>query len=154
VRGVELGGSVKNVIAIAAGVVEGMGFGYNTQAALITRGLAEITRLGAALGAEPRHAGRAGGDRGPDPHLHRRAEPQPHGGGGAGEGELAGGGAGGDGDGGGGGADGALGARPGAAVGVEMPIVESVYAMLYEGLPAREAVEQLMLREPKAEQWG
>jgi glycerol-3-phosphate dehydrogenase (NAD(P)+) len=46
VPGVELGGSLKNVIAIAAGVVEGLGFGYNTQAALITRGLAEITRLG------------------------------------------------------------------------------------------------------------
>jgi len=53
VVGVELGGAVKNVIAIAAGVVAGLGFGYNTQAALLTRGLAEITRLGVALGAEP-----------------------------------------------------------------------------------------------------
>ena len=51
VIGVELGGAVKNVIALAAGVVDGLGFGYNTRAALITRGLAEITRLGLAMGA-------------------------------------------------------------------------------------------------------
>src|SRR5262249_56918271 len=49
--GVELGGAVKNVIAIAAGVCEGLGLGYNTAAALITRGLAEMTRLACALGA-------------------------------------------------------------------------------------------------------
>ncbi len=53
VIGVELGGSVKNVIAIAAGVLEGMGFGSNTLAALLTRGLAEMARLGAAMGANP-----------------------------------------------------------------------------------------------------
>lgn len=51
VVGVELGGSLKNVIAIAAGVVEGLNFGHNTAAALITRGLAEITRLAVACGA-------------------------------------------------------------------------------------------------------
>src|SRR6185369_1413809 len=51
VTGVELGGAVKNVIAIAAGIADGLGFGYNTRAALITRGLAEMTRLGLALGA-------------------------------------------------------------------------------------------------------
>jgi glycerol-3-phosphate dehydrogenase (NAD(P)+) len=51
VTGVELGGAVKNVIAIAAGISDGLGFGCNTRAALITRGLAEITRLGLALGA-------------------------------------------------------------------------------------------------------
>jgi glycerol-3-phosphate dehydrogenase (NAD(P)+) len=50
--GVEIGGAVKNVIAIAAGVSDGLGFGYNSRAALITRGLAEITRLGLRLGAE------------------------------------------------------------------------------------------------------
>lgn len=49
--GVELGGAVKNVIAIAAGIADGLGFGSNTRAALITRGLAEISRLGLALGA-------------------------------------------------------------------------------------------------------
>jgi glycerol-3-phosphate dehydrogenase (NAD(P)+) len=54
VIGVELGGSIKNVIAIAAGVLEGLGYGHNTRAALITRGLAEMARLGAALGADPR----------------------------------------------------------------------------------------------------
>ena len=51
VTGVELGGSLKNVIAIAAGIVEGLNFGHNTAAALITRGLAEITRLAVACGA-------------------------------------------------------------------------------------------------------
>jgi glycerol-3-phosphate dehydrogenase (NAD(P)+) len=51
VAGVELGGALKNVIAIAAGACDGIGFGDNTKAALLTRGLAEITRLGAALGA-------------------------------------------------------------------------------------------------------
>jgi len=49
--GVELGGAVKNVIAIAAGISDGLGFGFNTRAALITRGLAEMSRLGQALGA-------------------------------------------------------------------------------------------------------
>lgn len=53
VIGVELGGALKNVIAIAAGVCDGIGFGDNSKAALITRGLAEISRLGAALGAHP-----------------------------------------------------------------------------------------------------
>jgi glycerol-3-phosphate dehydrogenase (NAD(P)+) len=50
--GVELAGALKNVIAIAAGIVDGLGLGFNTQAALMTRGLHEITRLGVALGAE------------------------------------------------------------------------------------------------------
>ena len=50
--GVELGGSVKNVLAIAAGVSDGLGYGANARAALITRGLAEIMRLGAALGSQ------------------------------------------------------------------------------------------------------
>jgi len=52
VIGVEVGGSVKNILAIAAGAANGLGFGANTQAAIITRGLAEMTRLGVALGAE------------------------------------------------------------------------------------------------------
>jgi glycerol-3-phosphate dehydrogenase (NAD(P)+) len=51
--GVELGGALKNVIAIAVGMSDGLGFGDNTRAALITRGLAEMTRLGVALGARP-----------------------------------------------------------------------------------------------------
>jgi len=53
VTGVELGGALKNVIAIAAGCCDGIGFGDNTKAALCTRGLAEMARLGAALGARP-----------------------------------------------------------------------------------------------------
>lgn len=51
VTGVELGGALKNIIAIAAGISDGLGFGYNSRAALITRGLAEMSRLGAAMGA-------------------------------------------------------------------------------------------------------
>jgi len=53
VPGVELGGALKNVMAIASGIVAGLGLGANTSAALITRGLAEIVRLGAAFGADP-----------------------------------------------------------------------------------------------------
>jgi glycerol-3-phosphate dehydrogenase (NAD(P)+) len=53
-RGVELGGSLKNVIAIGAGISDGAGFGDNTKAAIMTRGIAEITRLGVAMGADPR----------------------------------------------------------------------------------------------------
>lgn len=53
VIGVEIGGAVKNVMAIAAGIADGLGFGANTRAALITRGLAEMTRLGVAMGGQP-----------------------------------------------------------------------------------------------------
>lgn len=52
--GVQLGGALKNVMALAAGVVDGLGLGLNARAALITRGLAEIVRLGVAMGADPR----------------------------------------------------------------------------------------------------
>jgi glycerol-3-phosphate dehydrogenase (NAD(P)+) len=48
-----MGGALKNVIAVATGIAEGLGLGFNPRAALITRGLAEITRLGVALGASP-----------------------------------------------------------------------------------------------------
>jgi glycerol-3-phosphate dehydrogenase (NAD(P)+) len=53
VVGCEVGGAVKNVLAIAAGIGDGLGYGWNTKAALITRGLTELTRLGVALGGEP-----------------------------------------------------------------------------------------------------
>lgn len=52
--GLQLGGALKNVMALAAGVVDGLGLGHNARAALITRGLAEIVRLGVAMGADPR----------------------------------------------------------------------------------------------------
>jgi glycerol-3-phosphate dehydrogenase (NAD(P)+) len=51
--GVEIGGALKNIIAVCAGIIDGLGYGDNTKAALITRGLAEITRLGVALGSQP-----------------------------------------------------------------------------------------------------
>lgn len=57
IAGAELGGAIKNVIAIAAGTSDGLGFGDNTKAALITRGISEITRLGVALGADARTFG-------------------------------------------------------------------------------------------------
>ena len=57
VKGVELGGSLKNVIAIASGIIEGLNLGDNTRAALMTRGIAEITRMGVALGSDPRTFG-------------------------------------------------------------------------------------------------
>lgn len=53
VIGVEIGGALKNVIAIAAGIVDGLGYGYNARAALMTRGLAEMMRIGMAMGAKP-----------------------------------------------------------------------------------------------------
>lgn len=154
VRGVELGGSLKNVIAIAAGVAEGLGFGHNTRAALITRGLAEITRLGVALGAEPATlSGLAGmGDLiltctgslsrnrtvGYELGRGRTLEEVLGGMQAVAEGVRT-----------------ARSARDLARrTGIEMPIVETVAAILFEGLEARRAVESLMLREPKAEQWG
>lgn len=154
VPGVELGGSLKNVIAIAAGVVEGLGFGYNTRAALITRGLAEITRLGTALGAQPQTlAGLAGmGDliltcTG---HLSRnRSVGVELGRGRTLDDVLAGMSA---------VAEGVRTARSArdlaVRTGIEMPIVDAVHAILFDGLDPRRAVESLMLREPKAEVWG
>ena len=53
VTGIELGGALKNVIALAAGVIDGLGYGDNTKAALMTRGIAEMSRLGTACGGYP-----------------------------------------------------------------------------------------------------
>lgn len=154
VAGVELGGALKNVIAIAAGVVEGLGFGNNTRAALITRGLAEITRLGVDLGANPlTFAGLAGmGDliltcTGA---LSRNRSVGLELGRGRGLEDILGGMT-----------QVAEGVRTARSAhdlalrrGIEMPIVHAVHAVLFEALPPRAAVERLMLREPKAEHWG
>ena len=53
--GVEIGGAVKNIIALATGIVDGMGYGDNTKAALMTRGMKEISRIGIALGGKLKH---------------------------------------------------------------------------------------------------
>ncbi|HEX2090851.1 MAG TPA: NAD(P)H-dependent glycerol-3-phosphate dehydrogenase [Longimicrobiaceae bacterium] len=153
VPGVELGGALKNVIAIAAGVVEGLGFGNNTRAALITRGLAEITRLGVALGADPlTFAGLAGmGDlilTCTGALSRNRSVGLELGQGRTLEAIL------------GGMTQVAEGVRTARSArdlarrtGIEMPIVQEVHAVLFEGRSPREAAERLMLREPKAEQW-
>jgi glycerol-3-phosphate dehydrogenase (NAD(P)+) len=149
--GVELGGSVKNVIAIAAGMVDGLGLGLNTRAALITRGMTEIRRLGRRLGANPRtFTGLAGyGDliltcTGALSRNHALGQKIA-----AGrplkeilaEMRMV--------------AEGVKTARSvhelAQRLAVEMPISEGVYRILYEGLPPREAVVQLMTRDLKAE---
>ncbi|MFN4907916.1 MAG: NAD(P)H-dependent glycerol-3-phosphate dehydrogenase [Bacteroidota bacterium] len=151
VVGVEIGGALKNVIAIAAGIVDGLGMGDNTKAALITRGLAEISRLGVALGADPqtlyglaglgdlfvtctsRHSrNRAVGERiGRGETLDQILESMSA----VAEGvpttqaalELA------------------------AQVGVELPITERVAAILWQGADAEESVRRLMMRPAREE---
>jgi glycerol-3-phosphate dehydrogenase (NAD(P)+) len=152
VAGVELGGALKNVMAVATGMVEGLGLGFNSRAALITRGLAEMTRLGAALGARPAtFAGLAGiGDlvltcTGA---LSRNRAVGVEIGKGltldevlAGKETVA---------------EGVLNARSAFDLaereGVEMPIVAAVHRILFEGRPARVAIGELMSRELRAEQ--
>lgn len=154
VIGVELGGALKNVIALAAGVAAGLGFGHNTRAALITRGLAEMTRLGVALGAD-RHtfAGLAGmgdlvltctGELSRNRTVGFRL----------GQGEAL--------------TDilghmtaVAEGVKTAQAVvdlaeqtGVEMPISVEVNAILTEGRDPLQALRNLMLRDPKPEHWS
>src|SRR3989441_557543 len=152
--GVELAGALKNVIALAAGILEGLGMGHNTRAALITRGLAEITRLGVALGAEPAtFAGLAGmGDliltaTGPLSRNHQLGVE-------LGEGKrledaLAGRAA---------GVEGGDTPRPPVKLagrhGVGLPSAPEVADVLFSGKPPRQAVGDLMERELKAEQWG
>ena len=151
VVGVELGGAVKNVIAIAAGASDGLGFGHNSRAALITRGIAEIARLGARLGADPRTlAGLAGmgdlvltctGDLSRNRQVGLRL----------GKGEklseiladmkMV--------------AEGVRNAKSvyqlSQKLGVEMPITEQIYRLLHEGKSAHQVVVDLMTREAKPE---
>jgi glycerol-3-phosphate dehydrogenase (NAD(P)+) len=149
--GVEIGGAVKNVIAIAVGASDGLGFGDNTRAALITRGLSEITRFGIALGACPgTFAGLSGvGDlivTCTSRHSRNHSV-----------GERLGRGE---------GIDAILGSMTMVAEGVwnskvihtlgktyavSLPITDIVYGLCYEGLAAVDAVASLMTRDMKAE---
>jgi len=154
VVGVELAGALKNVIALAAGATDGLGFGHNALAALITRGLAEITRLGLALGAErATFSGLAGlgdlvltctGALSRNRTVGQRL----------GKGESL---------------DAILadmkavaeGVKTVEAVhalaarhGVEMPIADQVYRIIHEGKAPADAVRTLMLRDPKPEEWS
>ncbi len=153
VIGVELGGALKNVIALAAGIAEGLGLGHNPRAALITRGLAELTRLGRALGADPlTFAGLAGlGDLvltatgalsrnrslGVELGQGRRLEDLL-----AARKTVA---------------EGVTTARTAVALaerhGVELPIARQVSEILFQGKAPRQAMTDLMERSPKPEQW-
>lgn len=151
VAGVQLGGAIKNVMAIAAGISDGLGFGANARAALITRGLAELTRLGVAMGGQKEtFMGLAGaGDLiltcTDNASRNRRVGLA------LGQGrklsqilaEL------------GQEAEGVTTARElyqlAKQLRVEMPITEQVYRVLYENLPPQTAVEALLKREPRQE---
>ncbi len=150
--GVELGGALKNVMAVATGICEGAGFGFNSRAALITRGLAEMTRLGAALGAKPAtFAGLAGiGDlvlTCTGSLSRNRAVGIAVGGGATLEEALAGKET---------VAEGVATTTSALALaereGVEMPIVSMVHRVLFDGMPAHRGVTELMGRELRAEQ--
>ena len=152
VIGVELGGALKNVIAVAAGIGDGMGFGDNSKAALMTRGLAEITRLGAALGAKPEtFSGLSGiGDlmvTCMSRHSRNRGVGERLGKGESLEEIMAGmkmv-------------AEGIWNCRAAKELaeqhGIPVPITEQVTAVVHEGKDPRQAVMDLMARTPKPEQ--
>jgi len=150
--GVELGGALKNVMAVATGICEGAGFGFNARAALVTRGLAEMTRLGAALGAAPAtFAGLAGiGDlvlTCTGSLSRNRAVGMEVGRGATLEEALAGKQT---------VAEGVATTRSALALAtreeVEMPIVAMVNRVLFDNHPAQRAVADLMSRELRAEQ--
>ena len=151
VIGVELGGAVKNIIAIAAGVCDGLGFGHNTIAALITRGLAEMTRLCVAMGGRRETmAGLAGmGDLvltctgglsrnrsvGVELGKGRKLDEI------VGSMRMVAEGVG----------TTAAALKLARQANVEMPITEQMYAVLYENRPPREAIRELMERQLKYE---
>jgi glycerol-3-phosphate dehydrogenase (NAD(P)+) len=151
VIGVEIGGCLKNVVAIAAGISDGLGFGHNSRAALITRGLAEIGRLAAKLGAHPLTvSGLSGmgdlvltctGDLSRNRHVGielGKGKKLPAI---LGEMTMV--------------AEGVLTAKSayqlGQREGVEMPITEGIYRVLYEHSDPREEVAGLMARSPRPE---
>ena len=150
--GVELGGSLKNVMAVATGILEGVGLGFNARAALMTRGLAEMTRLGVSLGAQPAtFAGLAGvGDLvltctgalsrnralGVEIGKGRTLEDALAGKETVAEGVLTT----------------ASAVELAAREDVEMPIAEMVCRILFHGHPARRAAQELMGRELRPEQ--
>jgi len=151
IAGVEIGGAVKNVLAVGAGLSDGLGFGANTRVALITRGLAEMMRFGVALGAKREtFMGLAGlGDLvltcTDDQSRNRRfglllaagATPEQAL---AEIGQVV---------------EGYTAAKAvrtvAARMGVEMPLCEGVYRVLYSGVPAKDAVRELMSRPIKSE---
>ncbi len=151
VVGVELGGTIKNVLAIAAGISDGLGFGANARAAIITRGLAEIMRLGESMGAQSTTLmGLAGvGDlvlTCTDDQSRNRRLGLALGGGATLEDALADIG------------QAVEGAKSALSVnklaqrqGVEMPICQTVYRILYQNLSPRQAVGELIARTQKSE---
>lgn len=153
ILGVEIGGSVKNVMAIATGISDGIGYGVNARAALMTRGMAEIQRLGVAMGARPStFAGLTGiGDLvvtcTSDLSRNRRAGKLIGQGLSPGEAQARLGMV-------------AEGIRTTAAVrslarryGIEMPITEAVHDILFMGKSPQDAVRDLMSRSAKVEEW-
>ncbi|MCR5667236.1 MAG: NAD(P)-dependent glycerol-3-phosphate dehydrogenase [Eubacterium sp.] len=151
VLGLELGGSLKNVIALAAGMADGMGFGDNTKAALITRGISEITQLGLKMGAKAETlSGLSGiGDlivTCASVHSRNRKAGMLIGQGktrqeAMDEVKMV--------------VEGVYSAKAAALLGkkygVELPITEEVNRVLFEDVPAKEGVQNLMMRERKAE---
>jgi len=152
VVGVELGGALKNVMAVATGILEGVGLGFNSRAALITRGLAEMTRLGMSLGARAStFAGLAGiGDLvltctgtlsrnrslGVEIGQGKTLEEARSGKETVAEGVVTT----------------ASAIELATREGIEMPIAEMVYRILFDHYPARLAAQELMARELRAEQ--
>jgi glycerol-3-phosphate dehydrogenase (NAD(P)+) len=152
-RGVELGGALKNVIAIAAGIVDGANLGDNTKAALMTRGIAEISRIGVALGAHERTFGGLSGIGDLMVTCMSRHSRNRHIGVEIGKGrklpEIL--------------AEMVMVAEGVATtqsaydlarrVGVEVPIIEQVHRILFEGKDPLKACSDLMTRDPKGEVW-